>query len=150
MLRKIDPIKHCEVCKTQLYRKVMGGQGMLEGYRRFVNRKYCDQKCMGKAYIRDVWERVENNIERVTESGCWIWVGSLLHDGYARVRIGAKKVLVHRFTYESFCGPIPQGLEIDHLCRVRCCVNPHHLEPVTHLENVLRGRLGSIGGGYEF
>jgi hypothetical protein len=47
--------------------------------------------------------------------------------------------MAHRFAYELLVGPIPEDLELDHLCRVRHCVNPAHLEPVTHLENILRG-----------
>ena len=62
----------------------------------------------------------------VQESGCWEWVGSLTPSA-------------HRFYYEREYGPIPEGLEIDHLCRNRKCVRPDHLEAVTHRENVLRG-----------
>ncbi len=63
--------------------------------------------------------------------------------GYATVYIGggrgAKKPYVHRYVYELLVGPIPDGFDIDHLCRVRNCVNPEHLEAVTHRENMLRG-----------
>jgi hypothetical protein len=59
---------------------------------------------------------------------CWIWTGKL-DRGYGR----------HKAVYEALLGPVPTGLELDHLCRVRACVNPPHLEPVTHKENVLRG-----------
>lgn len=69
------------------------------------------------------------------ESGCWIWQGSVAPNGYGKV---GKGYLVHRVAYEAAVGPIPAGLDIDHLCRVRCCCNPAHLEPVTRRENMLR------------
>jgi len=59
--------------------------------------------------------------------------------GYARVRVGVRTVKAHRYSYELAEGPIPAGLQLDHLCRVRECVQPAHLEPVTHRENVIRG-----------
>jgi hypothetical protein len=73
-------------------------------------------------------------------SNCWLWTGSLSR-GYGRVRDrrSGKSVPVHRIAYELLVGPIPDGLTIDHLCRVRCCVNPTHLQPVTNRENILRG-----------
>lgn len=72
--------------------------------------------------------------------GCWIWCGSLLlHGGYGQFNNGRTMVLAHRWAYEHFVGPIPDGLDLDHLCRVRSCVNPEHLEPVTRSENLRRG-----------
>lgn len=87
---------------------------------------------------------LEKFIERVPFSGCWIWTGSLFSNDYAYLRErGAsprrKKLLAHRLSYEFFIGTIPCGLRLDHLCRVRCCINPAHLEPVTHRVNCLRG-----------
>lgn len=68
------------------------------------------------------------------ETCCWLWLGCL-EDGYGRVRFQGKMVLVHRLLYEIFVGPISEGMHIDHLCRVRSCCNPAHLEEVTPTEN---------------
>jgi hypothetical protein len=71
---------------------------------------------------------------------CWEWTGRTSASGYGVVAIGhTEKRRAHRVMYELVVGPIPEGLQIDHLCRVRNCVNPDHLEPVTHAENLLRG-----------
>ena len=75
----------------------------------------------------------------VPNSGCWIWMSTLNGSGYGRFHFEGKRFCVHRFAYERLVGKIPVGLDLDHKCRVRCCVNPHHLEPVTRSENVLRG-----------
>ena len=76
----------------------------------------------------------------VTESGCWLWTGGIDGDGYGVFSIvNYKPVSAHRFAYELHRGPIPEGLTIDHLCRVRCCVNPDHLEAVTRRVNTMRG-----------
>ena len=75
----------------------------------------------------------------VDNNGCWIWTAFKNKDGYGYFRVDGETVRAHRWSYEHFVGPIPSRLETDHLCRVRSCVNPDHLEPVTHLENVQRG-----------
>jgi len=71
--------------------------------------------------------------------GCWLWTGSKTKKGYASCRYEDHTGIVHRLVYESFTGPIPVEMEIDHLCRMRHCVNPAHLEAVTHIENLRRG-----------
>lgn len=71
---------------------------------------------------------------------CWEWLAYRPDDGYGRYRCGpGSPRLAHRVVYELLVGPIPEGLQLDHLCRVRHCVNPDHLEPVTGRVNVLRG-----------
>jgi HNH endonuclease len=70
---------------------------------------------------------------------CWNWTGSRDRWGYALMRIDGKTRVIHRLVYEHFYGPVPPGLELDHTCKNPSCVNPSHLEPVTHLENLLRG-----------
>ena len=75
----------------------------------------------------------------VADTGCWVYVASPRPDGYAQIGIDRKRVYVHRLAWELLRGPIPAGMELDHLCRNRLCVNPNHLEPVTHRENTLRG-----------
>lgn len=73
-------------------------------------------------------------------TGCWLWAGALDKDGYGLMRVTKNGTLrSHRVFYQHYIGPIADGLVIDHLCRVRCCVNPSHLEPVTSIENLLRG-----------
>lgn len=69
---------------------------------------------------------------------CWEWTGSKLK-GYGQIRVACRTRYAHRWAYERFVGPIPDGLELDHLCRNPGCVNPAHLEPVTHRVNMLRG-----------
>jgi hypothetical protein len=74
-----------------------------------------------------------------TESGCWLWQGTLNHQRYGVVSHDGRSHSVHRAGYSALVGEIPEGLTLDHLCRVRHCWNPAHLEPVTIRENLLRG-----------
>lgn len=79
------------------------------------------------------WAKVEKTDE------CWLWTAGLDRDGYGSFRMNNRNWRVHRIAFEDTGQVIPEGLVIDHLCRVRNCVNPDHLEPVTNGENVLRG-----------
>ena len=83
------------------------------------------------------WARVNKT------TGCWLWTGSIRTDGYGQFWNGQRNVKAHRFAYEDRGREIPDGLELDHLCRNRACVNPDHLEPVTHLTNIRRGNSGA-------
>jgi hypothetical protein len=72
-------------------------------------------------------------------TGCWLWTGPVDRRGYGRTL----QTQAHRLAYELFIGPLSADLEVDHLCRNKLCVNPDHLEAVTHRENVLRGNAPS-------
>ena len=74
----------------------------------------------------------------VPESGCLVWLGETEKGGYGQVWWKGGKRLIHRVIYELIKGPIPKGMVIDHLCRVRSCISTDHLEVVTHRQNILR------------
>lgn len=75
-------------------------------------------------------------VERHVVTGCWLWRGSYSTSGYGV--ISGSEVSAHRQAYRWFIGPIPEGTELDHLCRIRACVNPAHLEAVAKSENQQR------------
>lgn len=77
---------------------------------------------------------------QVTPEGCWQWTAYKNADGYGMFSAHhGRPERAHRVAYRLFVGPIPPGLELDHLCRNRACVNPAHLEPVEKRENIMRG-----------
>src|SRR3990167_9081181 len=82
--------------------------------------------------IARFWVRVDKT------ATCWLWKGSIDSQGYGRLSRRPRRS-AHRFSYQLLIGPIPPGRELDHLCRVRHCVNPDHLEAVTRRVNILRG-----------
>jgi len=93
------------------------------------------------------WDKViTSDIHFYKYTACWEWTACIHHDGYGQFKLNGKNEQAHRLSYEDKFGTIHEGLEIDHLCRNRKCVNPDHLEPVTHPENVKRGLAGFING----
>lgn len=82
-------------------------------------------------------ERFWAKVQKTSE--CWLWTGARMKDGYGHIKVDGRMVRAHRLSYEMVNGPIPEGLDLDHLCRVRHCVRPDHLEPVTRWENGKRG-----------
>ena len=126
------PTKICPRCGAE--RK----PGPKEWPKRWNERPYC-QPC---AQVQDLFVRFWSKVYMTAT--CWLWLGAINSHGYGQMfkskNTGkAIKYEAHRFSYESFKGPIPDDLELDHLCRVPCCINPEHLEPVTHRENMIRG-----------
>jgi hypothetical protein len=105
---------------------------------------------------QNLWVRFSTKVER-RPNGCLEWTAASYPDGYGNFVYEGRSHPAHRLAYIWFVGPLPEGLEIDHKCRNRACVEPTHLEPVTHLENVRRGnRVGpqpkrdSCGKGHLF
>lgn len=87
---------------------------------------------------RPLIERLFDNFE-LADGGCWIYLGYVSRGGYSQIWIkpGIRKYR-HIAAYELFIGPVPEGMQLDHLCRRPACFNPRDLEPVTPRENVLR------------
>lgn len=106
--------------------------------RRVKARGLCASHYFAVPLADRVWDYVDKS-----ESGCWLWRRAVSSQGYGRLVVDGKGVGAHRFFYELCVGPIPDGLHVDHLCRVRLCVNPAHLEPVTAAENNRRAARGS-------
>ena len=87
-------------------------------------------------------QRFEDKVIKGDE--CWLWTASGNGRGYGKLFTEGRRFYAHRLSYEHYIGPIPEDKEIDHLCRVPACVNPAHLEPVTHQENMRRGKNGVL------
>lgn len=84
---------------------------------------------------RRFWDKVVPD----AGTGCWLWIAGKDWDGYGMFWWAGATLRAQRVAYEALVGPIPEGLQLDHVCRVRACVNPAHLEEVTGQINTLRG-----------
>lgn len=83
-------------------------------------------------------QNLQDKIMPEPMSGCWIWIGAKAGRNYGVVQYNGKMKYAHNVVREILIGKMPEGMEPDHLCRLPCCVNPHHIEPVTHKENLRR------------
>jgi hypothetical protein len=88
---------------------------------------------------RKIAARLERNSMAPVGSSCRLWVRGVDHGGYGKMKVGGRTLPAHRVAWELKNGKIPEGLVIDHLCRVRSCVNPDHMRVTTHKVNVLAG-----------
>lgn len=122
-------------------KKVFRTEGDAEAYLPLVDerpKKKSGPKGRDGSSNATLQDRIKNSIE-TDPHGCWIWqLRCMPTEGYGLIAVNSHPRMAHRVSYETFVGPIPEGLQLDHLCRVRACVNPEHLEPVTARENVLR------------
>lgn len=101
---------------------------------------------------RTVAERLKEKYIVDPDTGCWMWQAAINSDGYGHMGVGKRIASAYKVAYELTFGPVPTGLELDHLCKRKSCVNPYHLEAVTHKENCLRQaksyRKGVCGNGH--
>lgn len=97
------------------------------------------KKGVPKRFVLGHNRRQTPNEYEVDDNGCWIWQRSIVRSGYGIAWRNGTNVLAHRWYYQRANGPIPDGYQLDHLCRNRACVNPEHLQPVSRRANVRRG-----------
>lgn len=128
--------RRCAACGAPLVRKRYA-DGKPESPKRFAERQHCDRSC--RARRRPGWRFEDCYV--VSDDGCWLWRGPVQTTGYARIYIPETRTQVHahRYAWQRANGPVPEGMQLDHLCRIRHCVNPQHMEAVTQAENVRRG-----------
>lgn len=101
-------------------------------------RRYGDPLAKTRKNMTEL-ERFWLRVDKGDGAGCWQWRGNLNPKGYGTFSVNKRPVQAHRYAYVLLVGSIPEGLQLDHLCRNRGCVRPTHLEPVTNRENMLRG-----------
>lgn len=132
--------KVCEHCGATFYRR---RKYTVEFFEQRL--RTCSKKCGSRSRRRTpFWgslrRRFEDAYQPEPNTGCWLWLRASRPEGYGRFQVG-RETAAHRVSYVLHRGPIPEGLEIDHLCRTTACVNPDHLEAVTPEENRRRAAL---------
>lgn len=122
--------RHCANCGSVMVKRPKEG-------RAFGRRRFCSRSCAGKGELGTPAQRFLAKVSVGDGAGsCWMWTGATT-TGYGSFAVhhSQGRVLAHRFSYEHFVGPIPNGLVLDHICQTPLCVNPDHLRPVTQADN---------------
>jgi len=100
---------------------------------------------LSQRQTKSLWQRIDKNgplpIFDPSLGPCWIWTGPLKNHGCGQLNVKGKNISAYLLVFQLLRGEVPEGLELDHLCRVRACCNPSHLEPVVHQINCLRSPL---------
>jgi hypothetical protein len=131
--RRLRMTKHIPLCSIPGCPKKMGANQLCQMHRARLRRTGTTDPQVTSHINAE--ERFNLGVVKVSD-GCWLWSGEPSSTGYVHLSLGGRrKMLGHRWAYEHFKGPIPDGLHIDHLCKVRSCLNPDHLEAVTQAEN---------------
>lgn len=131
-----DPAASRGLCSRHYYRAWRQGRLDSDYPLRCLVIEDCDGSEVHRAAC--AFHRFERKVDR-TSSSCWLWTGTTNDMGYGLFKTGGRWRSAHRWSYEHHRGPIPEGLVLDHLCRVHACVNPLHLEAVTQQTNIHRG-----------
>lgn len=121
--------KICERCGKEFGPRSQG-ENRWRSPKEFAARRFCSRECSGhlrRNTIDDLLKKIVVN----KQTGCHIWVGATIHNGYGQAKLDNRWVMVHRAVWEHYKGPIPEGLQIDHTCMVRNCCNVEHLRMVT-------------------
>ena len=122
-----------KLCQEQDCERLVDARGMCPmHYRRWY-------RSVGRTVGLPPMERFMSRVDKSGPNGCWQWLGSLNGHGYGQFSVGRAKRGAHRWLWEQVNGPASSKLHLDHLCRNRACVNPGHLELVTHQVNLNRG-----------
>jgi hypothetical protein len=149
-MRKTDPrtiselVSHAQVHPEQSYRELAASFGISE----VSAKRYCATIGRGKNWRKDRKKAEDTGaarlwaaVDKLGPDDCWEWKGARNSSGYGVIHFRGKTQGAHRVAYELTQGKIPEGIELDHLCRNRVCCNPVHLEPINHNENMRRVRV---------
>ena len=135
--------KQIRICEVDNCQKPHKSRGFCNNHYRLFLRNGSPTFAPKKPLAPRFWKFV------VKTDTCWLWIGAKYKSGYGEFHLNRRTQRAHRIAYELLVGPIPEGLTIDHLCRVVACVNPAHLEPVTLLENLKRTTKPFCKNGHE-